>query len=69
MGTTIIYFVRHAESLYIKDEERTRGLSDNGMKDALIINDIIKTEEIDYFISSSYERSIESILRCKKTSI
>ncbi|AJS58974.1 histidine phosphatase family protein [Paenibacillus sp. IHBB 10380] len=59
--TTFIYFVRHAESIYVEGTERSRSLSEKGMADALAIKDILKTEEIDYFISSPYERSIETI--------
>ncbi|CAM4480879.1 hypothetical protein PATA110616_21080 [Paenibacillus tarimensis] len=28
--TTIIYFVRHAESPYVEGKDRTRGLSEQG---------------------------------------
>jgi len=59
--TTFIYFVRHAESIYVEGTERSRSLSEKGMADALTIKDILKTEEIDYFISSPYERAIETI--------
>ncbi|WP_068536152.1 histidine phosphatase family protein [Paenibacillus glacialis] len=59
--TTFIYFVRHAESIYVEGTESSRSLSEKGMADALTIKDILKTEEIDYFISSPYERSIETI--------
>lgn len=58
---TFIYFVRHAESPYIEGMERTRGLSDKGKLDTLKINEILKDEEIDLFISSPYERAIQTI--------
>lgn len=58
---TVIYFVRHAESPYIEGMERTRGLSDKGKLDALKIKSILKDEKIDIFISSPYERAIQTI--------
>ena len=44
---TFIYFVRHAESIFIEGKERVRGLSDKGMEDAISIRDRLVTEEID----------------------
>lgn len=58
---TIIYFVRHAESPYIAGLERTRGLSENGVKAALQVKKILENSEIDYIISSPYERAIQTI--------
>lgn len=58
---TIIYFVRHAESIYVEGKERSRGLSEVGKSDSLMIRDLLKGEEIDLFISSPYERSLATI--------
>ncbi|MBP1963272.1 histidine phosphatase family protein [Paenibacillus aceris] len=58
---TFIYFVRHAESPYFEGMERSRGLSDKGKLDVLKINEILKDEEFDVFISSPYERAIQTI--------
>lgn len=58
---TILYFVRHAESLFIEGMERTRGLSLKGKQDADRVYDIMKNIPIDEFISSPYQRSIETI--------
>lgn len=58
---TIIYFVRHAESPFIEGMERTRGLSDKGKIDAERIVSFLPTEGIDLFISSPYERAIQTI--------
>jgi len=60
---TILFFIRHAESVYVEGKERTRGLSEQGMKDANKVRDILKSEDIDVFASSPYERSIETIRR------
>lgn len=58
---TILYYVRHGESVFVEGAERIRGLSDQGIKDAQIIRDILRYENIDMFFSSPYERSIETI--------
>ena len=58
---TVIYFVRHAESPYIEGMERTRGLSNKGKEDALKIKSILNDEDVDIFISSPYERAIQTI--------
>ena len=59
--TTIIYFVRHAESFYMEGQERSRGLSQKGIKDSETVKGILMEEEVDYFISSPYQRSIDTI--------
>ncbi|TBL78916.1 histidine phosphatase family protein [Paenibacillus thalictri] len=58
---TFVYFVRHAESPYIEGMERSRGLSDRGKSDALKVKWILDSEHIDVFISSPYERAIQTI--------
>lgn len=58
---TSIYFVRHAESIYVEGKERSRGLTVKGIEDSEVIKDRLINEEIDYFISSPYQRSIQTI--------
>jgi len=58
---TVIYFVRHADSPYVEGQERSRGLSERGMKDALSVRNILVDEGIDVCISSPYERAIRTI--------
>ncbi|GIP27170.1 phosphoglycerate mutase [Paenibacillus sp. J23TS9] len=58
---TVIYMVRHAESKYIPGMEEARGLSEKGMKDALFVRDILRTEDIDAFFSSPYQRAIQTV--------
>lgn len=58
---TIIYFVRHADSIFIPNMEGERGLSEKGTADALRIIEILGNELIDLFISSPYERAIQTI--------
>ncbi|WP_433942800.1 histidine phosphatase family protein [Paenibacillus sp. SN-8-1] len=59
--TTTIYFVRHAESPYVDGQERSRCLSDKGRVDSLIVGDILQNEEINHFVSSPYDRAIQTI--------
>lgn len=58
---TILYFVRHAESEYVEGKERIRRLSEQGKLDSKVIKDILRSEDIDEYVSSPYERSIETI--------
>lgn len=58
---TILYFVRHAESPYEEGRERTRGLSRQGLADALAVKDRLLGEGIDLYISSPYERAVRTI--------
>ncbi|MDG0808039.1 histidine phosphatase family protein [Cohnella rhizosphaerae] len=53
--------MRHAESPFIEGMERTRGLSDNGKIDAERIVSLLAAEGIDLFISSPFERAIQTI--------
>jgi 2,3-bisphosphoglycerate-dependent phosphoglycerate mutase len=58
---TIIYFIRHAESQYIEGQERLRGLSEQGIRDALQVQQTLQNEAIDVFVSSPYERAVQTI--------
>jgi len=53
--------VRHGESPKLEGDERTRGLTEKGSIDAHRVTDILKTEEIDTFISSPYKRAVLTI--------
>lgn len=61
MGTTTIYLIRHAESVYVEGRERSRGLSKQGQRDAVRIKSIMQDAPIDRFVSSPYERAIATI--------
>ncbi|WP_240479966.1 histidine phosphatase family protein [Paenibacillus fonticola] len=53
--------MRHAESPYVAGEERSRGLSTKGKADALKVRTILQNTSIDVFVSSPYERAIQTI--------
>ncbi|RIW32053.1 histidine phosphatase family protein [Bacillus salacetis] len=58
--STYVYMVRHGDSP--KDgNERTRGLTEKGIRDAQVVTDLLKDAEIDEVISSPYLRSILTV--------
>lgn len=58
---TVIYFVRHAESIYVEGQEKARGLSPQGRLDAARVADLLSGVHIDHMVSSTYVRAIETI--------
>lgn len=58
---THIYFVRHAHSTFDLENEELRGLSAKGWEDAEKVTDILQSENIDYVISSPYQRAIQTV--------
>lgn len=58
---TTIIFVRHAQSLHPYSDDRTRPLTEVGMKDRQIVMDTLKERHIDAFLSSPYKRSVDTI--------
>jgi len=58
--TTFIYMVRHGESPY-DGNDRTRGLTVNGLLGAQSIADVLRGEGIETIISSPYTRSILTV--------
>lgn len=58
---TTIYFVRHAEPIHSYNDDRTRPLTADGIKDCKLVLDILKSKRIDKFYCSSYKRSVDTI--------
>lgn len=58
---TVVYFVRHADSAFVEGQERERGLSEQGARDAKVIKELLQDEPLDVFVSSPYVRSVETI--------
>lgn len=58
---TVLYFVRHAHSVYEHGRELERGLSDSGKAEALAVCRRLEQEHIDVFVSSPYQRAIDTI--------
>ncbi|WP_186577189.1 histidine phosphatase family protein [Aquibacillus kalidii] len=57
---TFIYMVRHGDSPK-EGNERTRGLTEKGKKDAERVSNLLKTEGIHLVFSSPYTRSILTV--------
>jgi 2,3-bisphosphoglycerate-dependent phosphoglycerate mutase len=60
MQNTKIIFVRHAQAKYGEDD-RTRPLTEAGLKSREVVVEVLKDIHIDHFLSSPYRRSIETI--------
>lgn len=58
---TSIYFIRHAQPDHDWDDDRTRPLSDGGLQDSRRVTEFLRNIKIDYYISSPYKRSIDTI--------
>jgi len=61
MNKTTIIFVRHAQSLHPYSDDRTRPLTDAGLRDRSLVLDTLKDRHIDAFLCSPYKRSIDTI--------
>ena len=60
---TILYMVRHAESVYVHGQERTRELSANGWKAAARVAEMFADIEVHVMVSSPYARARQTIQR------
>lgn len=58
---TRLYFVRHAHSAYEHGREFERGLSVDGKAEALAVCRRLEKENIEIFVSSPYQRAIDTI--------
>lgn len=58
---THVYMIRHAESFFVFGEERTRGLSDEGVRMAQHAAELLKEVELAAVVSSSYTRAIQTV--------
>jgi 2,3-bisphosphoglycerate-dependent phosphoglycerate mutase len=59
---TTVYFIRHAHAPFSLENYHQRNLSEQGQKDALLIAEKLKNVAIDFFVSSSSPRAIETLL-------
>ena len=62
MERTTIIFVRHAQSLHPFKDDRTRPLTEDGLRDRAVVQKTLEGRHIDAFISSPYKRSVDTIL-------
>ena len=61
MELTKVIFVRHAQSLHPYSDDRNRPLTHEGLTDRSVVLDTLKDRQIDVFLSSPYQRSIDTI--------
>nr|ALL53578.1 PGAM, 2,3-bisphosphoglycerate-dependent phosphoglycerate mutase [uncultured firmicutes bacterium contig_31] len=61
---TRVYFVRHAQSDKTWEDDRTRPLTRIGLEDRKKVTDLLVSIPIDYFYSSPYKRSMDTIAEC-----
>jgi 2,3-bisphosphoglycerate-dependent phosphoglycerate mutase len=58
---TTIYMVRHAESPFVFGQERSRGLSEEGLEDAKRVAELLDNVDIHFIASSAYARAIQTV--------
>ena len=58
---TRIIFVRHAQPVHSHTDDRTRPLTDEGLRDTQLVLDTLKDMQIDAFYCSPYKRSLDTI--------
>lgn len=63
---TNIYMIRHAESPFVFGEEKTRGLSEEGLAAAQHVADLLTEHVIDVVTASTYTRAIQTVAEVAK---
>ncbi len=58
---TKVYFVRHAQTDYAHEDDRTRPLTAEGKVDRALVLETLRDKEIDVFYCSPYLRSMDTI--------
>ncbi|MEF7564301.1 histidine phosphatase family protein [Bacillus infantis] len=58
---TYIYMVRHGESPKENENERSRGLTEKGKRDAQKVCECLLDEGVNMFASSPYQRAVQTI--------
>jgi 2,3-bisphosphoglycerate-dependent phosphoglycerate mutase len=58
---TTIFFVRHAQPEFAWENDKTRPLTEEGMKDTEQVLEFFRNRSIDTFYCSPYKRSIDTI--------
>lgn len=58
---TILYFIRHAEPNYENHDDHSRELIPKGLQDSQHLVNLFKGIPIDHFVSSPYQRAIQTI--------
>jgi 2,3-bisphosphoglycerate-dependent phosphoglycerate mutase len=61
---TSIFFVRHAQPSENWEDDRTKPLTEIGMEDSKRVTVTLEKSDINFFYSSPYKRSMDTILDC-----
>lgn len=58
---THVYFVRHAQPDYANHDDRTRELTEKGLRDRVRVTEFLKDRDIDAVLSSPYRRARDTV--------
>ena len=64
---TVVYFVRHAESDYRNHDDRSRELTEKGLKDSKLVTRFLSDKHVEVVLSSPYKRAIDTVRDFAKT--
>ncbi len=65
---TSVYFVRHAQPDSSIRDDKSRPLTDEGVKDSLMVTEVLSDKQIDIIFSSPYKRSMDTVADFSKKS-
>ena len=67
MRPTTLYLIRHAQSDPAVQEDRTRPLTPEGLRDTRIITACLRERGITHILSSPYERTLQTVAHLAET--
>ena len=64
---TTVYFIRHAQSDSTVRDDRTRPLTEEGLKDSHLVTACLSGKGISHILSSPYQRTIQTVTHLAET--
>ena len=64
---TTVYFIRHAQSDTTVRDDRTRPLTETGLRDSHLVTACLSSKGIDHILSSPYQRTIQTVTHLAQT--
>lgn len=64
---TTVYFIRHAQSDTTVRDDRTRPLTETGLRDSHLVTACLSSKGIDHILSSPYQRTIQTVTHLAET--
>ena len=58
---TTVFFVRHAEPNYKNHDDRSRELSEKGLKDRGLVTEFFADKQVDVVLSSPFKRAVDTV--------